>query len=437
MTQLTNGANANLFGLWGLVLFACAVSSGKVHVDVLTASPTLHSLHKPLADPYNHSIASSMGEPSELPENQHRWTVVPPEKLPAFPPISAAQLPPIKTKQASEIQRASRRFINTMMFVLDDEANGFGTRRKLAPWEWTSDPKYVVFRTGFGNDVRNSSREERTTQVIVEVTGYLPPARSSDIGLLRDYGKVGPFALTPDQRVVVLQHTTGAQASLVLRPASFDGWYRSSADLLTTAIPSFSNAAELVFVQAVVPTMVRKMKVANYARNVTYVNTNKERRKMGFGRLLPEDVNIEVEFFNEKPKLRQSARPVGNRAEVDWEGSDDGFPARHKYVLGKGQRLQLTPGTPDSGNITVDQLFEHMILRERRARGAVRWWPGMVLRYQLVREVKPRKYASRAIIHWLSSMSLSYLELSNSDQSPSSKNETAQGEQPSLKSLGL
>ena len=42
------------------------------------------------------------------------------------------------------------------------------------------------------------------------------------------------------------------------------------------------------------------------------------------------------------------------------------------------------PGTDDSGNGTVDGLFERWIWDNRRASGAVRWWPGMVMRYHLL-----------------------------------------------------
>lgn len=79
---------------------------------------------------------------------------------------------------------------------------------------------------------------------------------------------------------------------------------------------------------------------------------------------LDQSINVEVEYFKEN-------------LTVDFKDLQTQLGIGHT-------QLDLMLQMPDSGNETVGRLFIHMIKVERSPSGAVRWWPGRVLKYQLV-----------------------------------------------------
>ena len=183
----------------------------------------------------------------------------------------------------------------------------------------------------------------------------------------------------PSRPLVALQHRSGARVNLLVRPAAFYGWSRSNSDRLPGAIP-FQGAAQAVYVSLIVPEMVQHLDLAANSSNQTYVNTYEMRRQHRFERYLPSHINIEVELVREDRSVNFRCQPTCGR-----DDSHRPPPTQtHSNDL-----LVLLGGMPDSGLGRVDKLFAHMAANEKQSSGAVRWWPGLVMRYHLVSVDQP------------------------------------------------
>ena len=243
------------------------------------------------------------------------------------------------------------------------------------------------------------------TRLIIETSGY--PAgngtqqqndrgpRTSTPSQITDSLSYGPSELpdvTADFPIVALRHESGAQVNVLLRPQSFSGWYRSDSNRLPGAIP-FGRVSEIAYVGGLVPELVRRLDVDSHRsaqiRRQTIVNTYQMRSAAGFGQYLSADVNVEVE-------LRRENLAVNFR---NWPPPRFGLPVDDRLPMEArlSSPFALMPCMPESGNITVDALFAHMINVERRSSGAARWWPGVILRYQMVRATQPDVYSATSL----------------------------------------